>query len=273
MLPAKQYLFHPFEDSLLGIFQTELLSAKNITGFVLEDIDLYYQPLVGPEVATTVTCLQIPFLFHGIYIHLKLLKTLKNENSILKDVSRVFVYAQLIYCPFVVFLVCLTNFLYPLNQLIGQWFCTFADIFSKFLMMTVFFHSFLAALMRYIFIIHSKTVEVYGKEKVKKIFYFLSIFLPLLITIWRKTVKLRYGVSYINKCNGLHHESFLDDTTKHVCEIVGYNEDDSYISTILWFKKSACIGNNIAMFLFGSNVVEGIIYFRLFSYMNRYQLR
>ena len=273
MLPTKQYLFHPFKDSLIGIFETELLPAENVTGFVLKDIDLYYQPLLEPEVATIFTCIQIPLLFHGIYIHLKIIKNLKKENSMLKDISRVFVYAQLVYWPFVFFLICLTNFLHPLNQLIGQWFCTFADIFSKFLLMIVLFHSFLAALMRYTFIIHSTRVRVYGKENVKKIFFFMSIFLPSIITIWRLTARtLRYGLSYINKCNGLHHESFLVDIDKHVREVEDYNEVDSYTATILWIRKLAHIGNNIAMLLFGSNVIEGIIYFRLFSYMNRYQL-
>ena len=191
----------------------------------------------------------------------------------LKDISRVFVYTQLIYWPFVVFLICLTNFLHPLNKLIGQWFCTFAGIFSKFLQMVVLFHSFLAALMRYIIIIHSKTVRVYGKEKIKMIFFFLSIFLPTLITILRSAAdSSRYGVSYINKCNGLHHESFLIDTNKHVCEFDGYNKVDFYTATILWFRKLVCIGNHIAIVLFGSNVSEGIIYFRVFSHMNRYQL-
>ena len=191
----------------------------------------------------------------------------------LEDISRVFVYAQLIYWPFVVFLICLTNFLHPLNQLIGQWFCTFADISSRFLLMVVLGHSFLAALMRYIIIVHSKTVEMHGKEKVKKIFFFLSIFLPSLITILRSTaVSLRYGASFINKCNGLHHESFLIDKNKHVCEFEGYNKVAFYTATILWFRKLVCIGNHIAIVLFGSNVSEGIIYFRVFSHMNRYQL-
>ena len=189
----------------------------------------------------------------------------------LKDISRVFVYAQLVYWPFVFFLICLTNFLHPLNQLIGQWFCTFADISSRFLLMVVLCHSFLAALMRYIIIVHSKTVEVHGKEKVKKIFFCLSIFLPSLITILRSTaVSLRYGASFINKCNGLHHESFLVDTNKDICEVEGYNEVDSYMATILWSRKLACIGTNIATLLFVSNVSEGIIYFRLFAHMNRY---
>ena len=105
------------------------------------------------------------------------------------------------------------------------------------------------------------------------IFFFLSIFLPTLITISRSAAdNSRYGVSYINKCNGLHHESFLIDPNKHVCEFEGYNKVDFYTATILWFRKLACIGNHIAMVLFGSNVSEGIIYFRVFSHMNRYQL-
>merc|ERR1712150_145261 len=76
----------------------------------------------------------------------------------------------------------------------------------------VLYNSVIAAFMRYFFIIHEPKVESYGKEKVKRIFLYISVILPVFVTILM-LVAASPRTSFINKCYGLDHKVFLVETS------------------------------------------------------------
>ena len=276
MLLTKANLYHPFKDSSLRICLKETLESDDLNGFVLEDIYLYHQPVLDPVIASICSLIMTILLFLGEYLHHKILIMLKKENSILNHITMVFVYAQMILWPLVIFLITTTNIVHPLNKLIGQWFCTLLRFFVYLLLNIVISHSLIAALMRYVFIVHTSTVEVYGKEKFKKLFLLLSISIPLFITILKVNDGAELdGLSFINKCNGKHHEVFLTETStlnvfkKNFREFGGYYQHDVYGQLFAFLKNLSSIASMSAMLIVGSNLTEGIIYYRLFCHMNK----
>ena len=273
---TRESLYYPFNNSSLGIFPKNTAAPGNVTGFVLEDIDLYHQPVLDPVVATIFSSIWLILLVVGTYLHLKILRGLKQENGILKEITYIFVPAQMILWPFMSFLIATTNFLHPLNALIGDWFCSLSQFIIYFLLNIVAFHSFFASLMRYIFIVHSSKVELHGKKKIKKLFLFLSVMVPLSITIWKISNGAELdNMTFINKCNGKHHEAFLAETStinvfkKSFCEFEIYHKGDVYGQMIMILKQISCMASTFVMIFIGSNITEGIIYYRLFSHMNR----
>ena len=272
----RENLYHLFNNCFLGIFPKNTASPGNVTGFVLEDTFLYHQPVLDPVVATIFSSIWVILLVVGSYLHLRVLISLKQENGILKEITYIFVPVQMILWPFMSFVIASTNFLHPLNALIGDWFCSLSQFILYFLKNIIAFHSFFAALMRYLFIVHSSKVKLYGNKKMKKLFLCLSVMIPLSITIWKINNGAELdGMTFINKCNGKHHEAFLAETStinvfkKSFCEFEIYHKGDVYGQMIMILKQISCMANTFVMIFIGSNITEGIIYYRLFSHMNR----
>ena len=54
MVFKTEHFYHPFSDSYLGFFGYDGKSNENDTRMVLENIDLYYQPVEEPAFGTIV---------------------------------------------------------------------------------------------------------------------------------------------------------------------------------------------------------------------------
>ena len=63
---------------------------------VIEDINLYYQPVPDPITATMFFIIMAILFIIGVYLHLKLLDMLKRENGLLNNVTKTFVIANII---------------------------------------------------------------------------------------------------------------------------------------------------------------------------------
>ena len=110
----------------------------------------------------------------------------------------------------------------------------------------------------------------------KKLFIFLSIFLPLLIALWKQIDGSElHPISYVNKCYGKHDRVFLVETStvnvlkKSFCAMETYDEGDPIALIIAMLKQLFCAASTITIIVIGSNLSEGIIYYKLFSYMVR----
>ena len=229
-----------------------------------------------PNKAAVFFLIMTTLIVVGEYLHLKVLIVSKRENSILKNTSKMFVYAQMIFWPLCLFLITITNFIHPVKILIGQIFCTTIGLFIYFLLIVICSHSFICVLMRYLFIVHTAKTKSYGKEKVKRLFLILYIAIPLFMTIWKANdgTELQ-ALSFVNKCYGQHHEVFLIETSalnvfkKNFCEIKSVEERDFYAKFIAFLYQLACFTSTLLQVVMGLNIAEVIVYYRIFSHMNR----
>jgi hypothetical protein len=264
-------------DSFLGIFISDQdMQDQNITSFILEEINLYHQPMPDPIYASIFFLVMAIEVIAGLYLHKKVLVLLKKENGIVKNVTKTFVFTQMLVWPLGVFMITITNFIHPLQDIFGKWFCFTSWIFLYFSMNLIFSHSFIVAMMRYFFIVHSKKVNVMGKEKVKKLFHLFSILLPTLVTLGQITKSTDgQSISFVNKCYGKHHKTFLIETStsnvfkKNFCEINFYGDAKEPAQIIGLLMQFLCVVSTTTMIIMGTNLTEGIIYARLFSYMRR----
>jgi hypothetical protein len=268
MILSKNNLNHPFRASYLGISTNEYLISEDNSTRVLEDINLYYQPLQDPELAIVFFFIKSILIILGEYLHYKVLVLMKEENGIVKNVARLFVLAQMIFYPHMLIMMTLTDFIHPVAEVFGRWICISYQFSFHFLVGIIMSYSFVAALMRYFFILHQPKVGKYGKEKVKKFFLFLMIFNATLMTAWigiegPETT----GVSYIDKCYGIHHKAFLLKTP--ILKIFSYDSASSYENVLKIIKSVSRIIRLTVTFVIGLNISEGLIYFRILYYMNR----
>ena len=242
----------------------------------LNDINLYHQSLQVPWIAVTFFILRLTILVAAEYLQFKVYNLMKKEKGLVKNVTQLFVLTQMIFWPFWLFFATSTDFLHPLNELVGQWYCNIGSFLFWFLAYIIASHSFITALMRYFFILHEEKVERYGKERIRKIFFVLSVCLPLVLAIWNNLDGNELdAMSFINKCNGIHHKTFLIETStlnvlrRNFCSFESYNSSGLFSQFWASFLKFSCFTNKIIQLLIGFNVTEGILYYKILSYKNR----
>ena len=203
-------LYHPFVKSDLGFFKHGTLFTQNDTQFVLKNIDLYYQPVEEPAFAILYLVLGLILLVVAEIVQFKLFCMVKKENGLIKEVTQIYSVCSMIMYPFWCIVPSLTDFIHPLNEVIGEWFCFLVRSLTFFHLNVITMQSFIICTMRYCFIVHEENVKKYGKKKTKRIFAFLSVFIPLVMVIWGIAENTEVDpFLFVNRCYGRDHRVFL----------------------------------------------------------------
>ena len=74
MSQAESHLYHPYKSSFLGSFSPNHSNPKDGTGFIISDVDLYYQPLVHPYVVIAFSLLKLLIVIIGEIVYVKIIK-------------------------------------------------------------------------------------------------------------------------------------------------------------------------------------------------------
>ena len=269
-------LYHRFEKGFIGIFEKETTENDHFTGQMIQDVDLFYQPVQVPFLAAIFLGIKILILVIGQYLLVKVNLLMQKEKGLVKEITQLLVCAEMILWPTWVLFAASTDFIHPLNEVVGQWFCETGSFLYYFLALIMASNSFMAAVLRYLFIVQQDRVRAYGKEKIKRIVFILHILLPLILASWEVIDGAELdSMSFVNRCNGKHHKVFLLDTsTLNIAKrsFCGFEEWDSkkgwnQILSVLHF--TSCIVNKIIMVIIGLNVFEGILYYQVITHMNR----
>ena len=273
MLPKQKPFYHPFQNASIGIWAEGDWPKNGPDGFVMDNIDMYYQPVQVPEVALTFSFIKLTIIIIGLFINIKLLISLKKENSTVNEVTTLFVWTQIIFYPVMLIFNTATDFIHPVDEIIGHWFCTLGWIIIEFCGYFTIFYSFIVAVMRHFFILHSSRVEEYGKEKAKKIFMFLMILFPFICVIWDATEELSI-LSYINKCYGNDHKVFLIETStldvlKHKFWNLTEHEKGGFLDSLfVVVRRISKLLKATVILVMGCNIFEAVIYYRVLSHLN-----
>ena len=267
-------MYSSYNNSYFGFFLKG--SSQNINGFLVDDIDLYHQPLQRPLVAVISFLIKSTIVLLGEYVQLRVLRLIKSENGIANKICRLYILALMILGPYWLVFSTTTDLIYPVNQVIGQWFCSFGWFFMNFCFTIVSFSSFIIALMRYFFIVWREKADTYRKEKVKKIFLFLSFIVPLIMTVWMVIDATEIdALSFVNKCYGIDHKVFLiEESTLNVskrkfCTYEQYDELGYYGQIIALARHISCMTRTAVMIILCFNFTEGLIYYKIFTHMIR----
>ena len=271
------YLYHPFTHSELGFFMRGAVSNGNDTHFLLKSIDLYYQPVEEPVFAIMYLVVGLIMFVVGEMIQFKLLFMVKRENGLIKEVTQVYSITSIIMYPFWLFVPTITDFIHPLNEVIGDWFCFIARWLTLGYFLYIWMQSFIVAMMRYWFIVKEESVKKYGKEKTKRVFLYLSIFLPVMIVLWSIAENIELDLwLFVNRCYGIDHRMFLinvaPDTASNpkFCQIGTFDDKDLNGKILVFIERASCFFKAIVTFVLTFNITEGILYYKIFSHLKRF---
>ena len=269
-----KHSYRPFSNASFYVFTKPSISNHSLQGALINDIDLYYQPLAEPTTAFTFFITKLCIYLIGEFIGVKLLINLKKDNSILNHVTTFFVLTQMVGYPIALVFTTTNDFLYPANEVIGKWFCTLGWMSIMYCSYVSLFYSCIVAFMRYFFVLHSEKAQAYGKEKAKRNFLIMAVLAPLLCVIWESTERLHI-LSYINKCYGYDQRVFLIESStlnvlKHkFWELNSFAHNGVVDLAIVIANRVSKILKAIVLIVLGANIVEGILYYKILTHMNR----
>ena len=272
-------MYHPFQTSSFGFSLQNYTAGDNESWNFLDNIDLYHQPIPSLEISMTVFFIRSSLAIIGEYVNVKLYLKLKDETGILTDILKLNTITQMVMIPLHLLLYTTTDFIHPVNEIIGEWFCIIGWFVLLWGWQIVHFHSFIVGLMRFMFIVKSEKVQKTGRENMKNAFYYISIFIPLVIVLWglvhfTKEVRASPNVS---RCYGVDHRIFLADTsslsilTEDYTDLVTDINIDGPLEIVRSIlNKLSNLLHRTILVLNGLSLSEGFLNYMTLSYMNRY---
>ena len=173
MMLQPENIYHPFTESYISVFLKDSIDSDGVVGQVINDVNLYYQPVQVPLVAFIFLTIKLFLLAFAEFLQIKVFQLMKKENGVVKNITQVVVCTQLVFWPFWTFFASLTDFIHPINEIFGSWFCHGCTFIFRVLANIMSSHSLISALLRYVFIVHEDVTHKHGKTKVKNLFFVL----------------------------------------------------------------------------------------------------
>ena len=270
------HFYNPFKSPALWFFLNDPNNkySNDSMSYVMDDVDLYYQPLEPQWIAIFFFFVRLTIIVFGQFIGTKVVILMKRENGILSEVTILFMITQMVFHPILIFFELTVNLIHPVDEVMGPWVCYVAWLFYSFSTSIVLNYSFIAAIMRYTFVVHEERVGQYGKEKVKRYFLYLSVAVVIIVIIMR-IIDGTSSLSFINKCYGRDHEVFLIETSslavlKRKFWESAERQHQNLVDKLLDIAKRALkVLDSIQFLVLGFNITEAIIYKMIFSHLDR----
>ena len=276
MIPTLKNFHHPFETSDFGFSIENYAPSDNTSVFLVDDIDLYHQPVPDPKLGIIFFMIRTTIIIIGEFIQFKVLKLVEKENGLVNKIAKLYILTLMISSPIWLVFLTTTDFVHSLNEILGKWYCTSMRLFVYLSFSIIAFHSVSVAFMRYFFIVHEKKIKVYGRKKIEHLFLLLNFFVPVVLVVWDQFDATDLdAMSFLNKCNGLYHKVFLVDTStlnvvkRNFCQHKIDNENGPMDEMFVAFKRFSCIARKSLIMILGFNFTEAILYYKIFSYIKR----
>ena len=227
------------------------------------------------KIAIVVASFQGIIILIGLCLQIKTYSVLKKEKNRGWKLYISHGIVMLVTVSFGAFFETITDFVTPLSDLTGDWLCDMA-FFMKCLYSTIPMHSFIIAVLKYVFIVHHHRVVRYGKDKTEETFFWVSIVLQIIHVV---AFYLRPGIIELfpeyHGCYGRQMTHFTAPTSRafsHLlfCELddVPFEGTGHYIIYVV--TQGYCFSQFVVNVIVSCNLVEPFIYYGIFSYISRY---
>ena len=242
------------------------------------DVDSNFDDLMDKDSIVTLLII-IVISVGGVLVNWKFLRNMKdddknrgpNSNGILiRDVMETHAKIQMIIWPLQMI------FLWMLKYGIGfpVWLyssCSYIKFVIHTFRIYFAFNSLVVAAMRYTFVVRQNCVSLFGIEKAKRVYYYASIIIPVIISIMKEGTIPSDNLSVVSICiNSYQNTHNITDYKDNISQ--------NFRSPIYLFIHQ-CVPAEITYYIgifvkiciwiiFG-NVVEGILYWKTFSYIRR----
>ena len=243
---------------------------------------------LGSELSLSFLGINITLLVPMIYFCRLIMLMAKRESKTKKDMllgSALMCFAVLL--PVLVFVVPVANLfgvlslIYPAAEILGAWYCHLLELVAYFTAIYMGIFSLLSAVLRYRYIVGNEKGEIIDKDKAKKTLLIFHLTIPAVVALLHSISNgEKDQLLWVNKCWG-HKETKTpheeNDFIYYIGDVFCYDrkyEIEHYVGTTAAnvfepVLRVICGGLTVFYMVFLSNVIELILYFIIFTNMNR----
>ena len=270
-----RHYYYPNYGSTFGILNDSKSTSLENHLELVEGLDLNWRPVQTFSSGVSLLVTRVLLILMGEFLQIQALGMANKEKGACEKIFKLFLYVQMIYWPTEVLFITTTDWIHPLDEILGSEFCDVFFFIKYFAWHIIVFHSFVIASIRYMFIIHNQFAEIKGKEGFKTFFFWSIILVSMVTTIWKY-----FGSGdldsdpYLNKCRGKYHREFLlfrnaMEGVKRYCDKeYDPNIFSSYLTAMV--QQISCIASSFVFILMGLNISEGFLYTRVILHIRRY---
>ena len=238
-LPYLAFLPEQENNSKYGFYEkNEQVLDNNIYQDIniLSPIDLFTQTMSPLQSFGIILPIGLIFGTSACFIQSRTLSMLKQENSVNNKLMVTQAKMHMMFWPTLVVTTMLTDNIYPLTAYIPSEFCTILSFFWEFCGMCIILYSFYAALLRYIFCLHSQKALQFGKEKLISLIYWSFYSHAFLWALYTKFIRFNLEtLPLLNSCYGWRDRVYLMElhsstnmVKRHFCAFDSDNGKFSY---------------------------------------------
>ena len=221
----------------------------------------------------------------GVYFHVKIIQASRKDKDLTwkMDIAN----SIIIILTFLlsIFMHTITYIIKDLYLYTGEWFCYLFKVIANYTTFYMFGHALIISLMKHTIIVHWQKAREWGNEKVAMVCFWINIIHPAIsILSWlciRPDFFWAYdGMAQIDRCLGDPKDMWVDNfenvmenkslTKLHnLCQMNTPSQQD-YTEYIIHTIKTCSCWLNVGYFYgAGTNLLEMIVYFKLFVFMHR----
>ena len=225
------------------------------------------------------TLLSIIFLI-GLYLHIKII-IVSNQEKDERLTWRIDICHSIVLittCVLRILFWMVTYFIPCLHQYTGKWFCYVVWFVSGYCTISVVSHSLVISLYKYMFIVHQKRINVFGKDKASQIAFWANLVFPAVFALAFIARPNDITVPTVADCLGRQEEfaARANETFKSRMqrrtfgEFRDYDDHDGFLGQLInVVNKTGCFLTSVIWWIIMSNIMEGFVYRKIFIYMKR----
>ena len=219
---------------------------------------------------------EIILLALGSFIQLKIVSICVKEKHITWQIDITYAVGMMITFPFATIFSTITDYVPDLHLYMGVWICYIHAIGWLYGVYLIMLHSLAVSFMKYIFIVKRATPIPSRDEKTKKLFFIVTLMLPLFLSISTTMAYDFESVSSLIRCFGLKEElsNKYNTTTGPIermflCKLDGSGNAQSSITGLFVAKQVFCTLKMVLVLVLVSNIPEAYHYAKIFKKMKR----
>ena len=229
--------------------------------------------------------LAVVIYFGGVYFHVKIIQASRKDKDLTWKLDIANSIILLLHFFQSIFMHTITFIVKDLHLYTGEWFCYSFKAIANYTTFYMYGHAFIISLTKYTIIVHWQAARVWGNEKVAMLYFWINITLPAIsILIWlciRPDFFWEFdGLAQIDRCLGDPKDMWVDNFEKvmenksvtkihNLCQMYTPSQQDYTEYIIHIFRTCSCWLNVGYFYASGTNLLEMLVYFRLFIFMHR----
>ena len=212
----------------------------------------------------------------GVFLQIKIILTLKRDQTMAWEIDVAHSIVLIVIFSSVSILDTVSYLQPTFNDFFGKWYCDvllFENLFGFF---EILFHSMYISFYKYIFIVHSESVNRVGQQKTKLLLlwsYFIVLVAWTLSLVVRENNLGEFSdtVSCSITNDRASHNKTKEAFARHIfsCSIDDLDQTNMGNVVINMLTKFVCTSQSLINVAVALNVPEIFFYFRIFCHMNR----